>query len=233
MKTKTKIPHLILAGLFSATIASQGATILSIGDALGSRLIDTAQNGSGNSLSAHSLNVGTKANGAGWDMHAGLAFQMTGAADGYLEAANFSTSYTGGQGTPIYNVDVYVNRVSSSLAFQTSDYENGTKIMDDFVTTSDIGSFGTYSLDATGQANLLSYLQSNWVEGDYLYISLKANTDPAPLIMGEDANANYVFGSWLGGDNSDALLIVTVPEPSSTALLGLGLSSMLLRRRRS
>ena len=231
---KNKIPHLILAGLFGTAIASQGATILSIGDALGSRLIDTTQNGSGTALSAHALNVGTKSNGAGWDVHAGIAFQMTGAADGYLEAANFSTSYTGGPGTPLYNVDVYVNRVASTSAFVTSDYQNGTKIMDDFVTTSDIGNFGTYSLDATGQANLLSYLQNNWVEDDYVFISLKANTDPAPLIMGEDANANYIFGSWLGGvDNSDALLIVTVPEPSSTALLGLGGLALTLRRRRA
>jgi len=28
-------------------------------------------------------------------------------------------------------------------------------------------------------------------------------------------------------------LVITVPEPSSTALLGLGLSSILLRRKRS
>jgi len=43
------------------------------------------------------------------------------------------------------------------------------------------------------------------------------------------ALAFYTSGEVASFDN----IVITVPEPSSTALLGLGLSSMLLRRRRS
>lgn len=48
--------------------------------------------------------------------------------------------------------------------------------------------------------------------------------------LGEEGNTNY--GYILNQDATDVYLTVFVPEPSSTALLGLGLSSMLLRRRR-
>jgi hypothetical protein len=231
---KNKIPHLILAGLFGVSTAH--ATTIVMDDANFSRLFNTDQAGSGGSISTHTLVVGTKSNGSGQDHHAGIAFQMTVASAADLlvaDFANFSISRTGGQGTPIYNVDVYANRVSSASTFLVSDFENGTKLMDDFLTPSD--GVGNYSLDATGQANLLSYLQNNWVEDDYVFITLKADTDPN-FIMGEDANANYNFGGAVGAWSAgalDAQLIVTVPEPSSTALLGLGGLALMLRRKRS
>jgi len=225
---KTKIPHLILAGLFGISTA-HAATVIAIDDTGGARLYDTSQSGSGNSLNTiAAINIGTKSNNAGWDMHGGFVFQMTGAANGYLEAADFSVSATGGQGQSAYNIDLYANRVSSSATFQNNDFENfDTLIMEDFWVVND--GLGNFSLDATGQANLLSYLQTNWVEDDYVFFTLKLDTAPS-FIAGEDADANTIFGS---APDNDSLLIITVPEPSSTALLGLGISSMLLRRRRS
>ena len=93
---KTKIPHLILAGLFGISTA-HAATVIAIDDTGGARLYDTSQSGSGNSLNTiAAINIGTKSNNAGWDMHGGFVFQMTGAANGYLEAADFSVSATGG-----------------------------------------------------------------------------------------------------------------------------------------
>lgn len=106
--------------------------------------------------------------------------------------------------------------------------------MDDFVTTADGTTAGNYSLDSTGQANLLNYFKNNWVENDYVFLTLKS--DQADFIMGEDANANYIFGGSSNdeGAGTDARLTLTsVPEPTSTALFGLGLGlSVLLRRRR-
>ena len=230
---KTKIPHLILAGLFGISTA-HSATVIAINDSGGARIYDVAQAGSGTTIvqspSESALNVGTKSNGAGWDMHAGFVFQMSGAANGYIEAADFSVSATGGQGQSAYNIDLYVNRTSSSSTFNTSDYQVFDQlIMEDFWVVND--GLGNFSLDATGQANLLSWLQSNWVEDDYVFFTLKADVDTAPsFIMGEDLNANTIFGSVL---NNDSLLTITVPEPSSTALLGLGGLALALRRRRS
>jgi hypothetical protein len=228
MKTKNKIPHLILAGLFGVSTA-HAATIISIDDTSGARLYDQQQDGSGSNVNLfQALNVGTKSNGAGYDMHAGFVFQMTGAADGYLEAADFSVSATGGQGQSIYNIDLYANRVSSSSTFNVSDYQVfDSLIMEDFWVVND--GLGNFSLDATGQSNLLSYLQTNWVEDDYVFFTLKLDTAPS-FIAGADANQNTIFG--FPGDN-DSLLTVAVPEPSSTALLGLGGLALMLRRKRS
>jgi len=234
MKTKTKIPHLILACLFGATFASQGAVVaLELEDANYARLLDTNStfDGVGNITADHLVQVGTKQSGAGHAVNGGYAFQMTGSSSIYLDAVDFSVSYDSKQLSPTWNVDVYATRVSSDSTFSASDYENGTLLMEDFVTTT--STFGSKSLDATGQANLFTYLQNNWVEDDYIFITLKA--DPV-VLTNNDLNETYTFSSgaptWEAG-KSNALLIISVPEPSSTALLGLGLSSMLLRRRRS
>lgn len=101
------------------------------------------------------------------------------------------------------------------------------------MTTSD--TTGNYSLDTAGEANLLSYLQSNWVEDDYLFISLKADTDDNNFIMGEDENDNYNFGggtSWTAGATDAQLNVTAIPEPATSGLLGLGALGGLLFRRR-
>ncbi|MDG1512759.1 MAG: PEP-CTERM sorting domain-containing protein [Mariniblastus sp.] len=230
---KTNLLLLILA-IFLFAAQSASADLIIIEDAAFSRLFSRAQNGVGTDSVVHVLNVGTKNNSNGWDMHAGLVFQMTGASAADLLNADFSISVTGGQGTPIYNVDVYANRVASTADFLVSDFEAGTKLMDDFVTTADGTTAGNYSLDSTGQANLLNYFKNNWVENDYVFLTLKS--DQADFIMGEDANANYIFGGHPNGEATDAdarLTLTSVPEPTSTALFGLGLGlNFLLRRRR-
>ena len=229
---KTKTTHLILACLFGVSTA-HAATIISIDDTSGARLYDQQQDGSGSNVNlSAALNVGTKSNSNGFDMHAGFVFQMTGLSIGDLQnnayLADFSVSATGGQGQSTYNIDLYANRVSSSSTFNVNDFQNfDSLIMEDFWVVND--GFGNFSLDATGQANLLSYLQTNWVEDDYVFFTLKLDTAPS-FIAGEDADANTIFGS---APDNDSLLIITVPEPSSTALLGLGGLALMLRRKRS
>ena len=166
-----KTTSLIIAGILGTALAAQADII--IPDTAGKRLVSFGQTGSGTSSADNGLNVGTKSNNAGWDLSAGFVFQMAGAsAGGDLLSADFSVTTTGSQGVSLnYNVDVWVNRVSSSPAFELADFQNGTKIMDDFVTVNTSGI--NYSLDVTGQANLLSYLQTNWSENDYVFITLK------------------------------------------------------------
>jgi len=230
MKTHKTILKIIAASicLLGTALVSQGATIV-MDEANSSRIFSTAQNGSGTTLGGGTLYVGTKNNQNGFDGHAGYAFQMTGAsATDILSFANFSVSYTGIQtAVPPYDVDVYVNRVASTSTFLVSDFENGTKIMDDFVIQSD--PTGNYSLDAGGQANLLNYLQTNWVENEYVFITLKANTDPN-FIMGEDANANYQFGS-VGNTDAQLTVSIATPEPSTLGLFAMGAGLLAARRR--
>jgi len=215
MKMKySEVRLLVVCAVAIGCVAgSVQAVTITMDDANYGRLLDNSnpRDGVGDSTTLHNLVVGTKANSTGQAYHGGIVFQMTGITDGtLLTYADFSISLTGGQGTPIYNVDVYANRVASTDDLVASDFEVGTKLMDDFVTTSDIGNFVNYSLDSTGQANLLTYLQNNWVEGDYVFITLKANTDPS-FIMGEDADANYNFGgapTWTA-EAADAQLSVS------------------------
>ena len=203
-----------LGTIFMAALAigAQAVTI-TMEDVNTSRLLDGPGSGNwdgqGDTTAVHILNVGTKATSTGYNVHSGIAFQMTGASAADLTSADFSISYTGKTGNPsAWNVDVYVfTRDASSSAFLASDYENGTKIMDNFVTTS--SAIEVKSLDATGKANLLSYLQSNWVENEYVFITLKS--DDSDFNIGADINNTYNFGgsitTWTA-EGSDAQLRV-------------------------
>jgi len=79
--------------------------------------------------------------------------------------------------------------------------------MADFVTTS--STTGTYSLDATGQSNLLAYLESNWVEDSYVFITLKTSPVATSAATVTDY---YSFGfATATGASDDAELHVTIP----------------------
>ena len=159
-------------------------------------------------------------------VHSAFVFEMDGIGDpSSIDTANFSVSLTSKStaNLPTWNVDVYANRVSSSNAFENADYENGTLIMEDFVVTTD--SPGSYTLDSTGQANLSTFLQNNWVDGSFVFFSLKSDPIQTALVTGDP---RYTFG---GSSSSDAQLSVStaVPEPSVLALAALGV--LLLYRR--
>ena len=51
--------------------------------------------------------------------------------------------------------------------------------------------------------------------------------------LGQEGNTNYGYILTQDAGTADIFLTVFIPEPSSSAMLGLGLSSLLLRRRRS
>jgi hypothetical protein len=78
--------------------------------------------------------------------------------------------------------------------------------MADFVTTN--SATGTYSLDATGQNNLLSYLESSWLEGSYMIITLKTSHVATSAATTTDS---YNFGTATAtGASDDAKLHVTI-----------------------
>jgi hypothetical protein len=100
---------------------------------------------------------------------------------------------------------------------------NTVLLQSNFLTPSSLT--GTYSLDATGKANLLSHLQSNYVTGNYLTFTFRMATNS---VTGSDDL--YRFGS--NADLTGALTTTVVPEPTSVGLLLLGSAAFLIRRRR-
>jgi len=219
MKTK-KILALLISGVFATTMASQGAVMIMHTDTF--RVVDTDDSGTGDVVQNSFLNAGNNV----FDTAVVSSFEMTGFSSG-AEIGNVDFSITrknGGAGDPNLSLDVL--RTSSSPTINTGDYEfvAAANLMTEFAD----GAINTsYSLDASGQAALTTYLQSNWVENDYVFLRIRSGViGPAP----EDAS--YFFGG--NSSQSDAQLTLTaVPEPSSTALLGLGGLALMLRRKRS
>ncbi|MEZ7957070.1 MAG: PEP-CTERM sorting domain-containing protein [Rubritalea sp.] len=159
------------------------------------------------------------------DMVSIWAFQMTGTASGTnITDADFSVTQTGGGGN--LAADAYVIRTAGASTILVSDYQTNAQLL---MSNFNSSGAGAQSLDAGGMTNLISYLQTNWVENDYVFIGIKNQSTPTGLtFVGDDSN-NFDF--YTAGDNGGTLTLV-VPEPSSTALLGLGGLALILRRRK-
>jgi len=139
-------------------------------------------------------------------------------------------------GTNPFNLNLYVYTGAdgnTSLAttgnVTTADWNfpeftaNTFLLQSNFLTPSSLS--GTYSLDATGRANLLSYLQSNYVTNEYLTFTFRMATNS---VTGSDDL--YRFGS--NADLTGSLQTTVVPEPSSFGLLLFGSAVILLTYRR-
>ena len=179
--------------------------VMDIDNSSSSRIRDSSYNGSGDLAQ---FDQGLAAGTLSWGpaLHAGIAFQMTGASAVDLLAADFSISLSGQSGAPDFNVDVSASRVSADGAIVASDYQASTLLMADFVTTSSTS--GTYSLDATGQSNLLAYLESNWLEGSYMIITLK--TSPVATSAATVGDIYNFGGATASGVSDNAKLHVTI-----------------------
>jgi hypothetical protein len=192
--------------LFYKVEVTRKDVVVDINNSSSSRIRDWSVNGAGDLAQ---FDQGLAAGTLSWGpaLHAGIAFQMTGASAVDLLAADFSISLSGQSGAPDFNVDVYASRVSTDGTILASDYQASTLLMSDFVTTSSTS--GTYSLDATGQSNLLAYLESNWVEDSYVFITLK--TSPVAISAATTTDSYNFGGATASGASDDAELHVTIP----------------------
>lgn len=157
-------------------------------------------------------------------------------------SADFSVMvHTMGDNT-VTDVDLYGVRVSSSPAIAASDHYHGaavdpgaTLIQASFLTPSSPAGFvgaPNNSTDSTGNANLLSYLNSAYDggsgAGQFVFLRLSYGADD--YATGWDAykitmrNAGQT-GEW------PVINFSAIPEPSATLLGGLSMLALLRRRR--
>ena len=253
MKTKTKIPHLILAGLLGATIASQGSVIaFERFDANGAQPNYRVDGGS--------LGTATLVNSFGDPTT--YSFSLTGDLDGGSidDTLTFDFVYT----------------IYAGSTYDGNDVTLGTT---QTITSPGNLHFGQYPTDDTdtnamlpGDSFRLSIQNINYIDGEgnpdfakFLgfeqFVKFGVSSDGQDLLLGTTnyttldvgtASGSVVAfnpGGYVAGD----LVLTTnitsgtanqrfrdlqfdfevVPEPSSTALLGLGGLALMLRRKRS
>ena len=216
---KTKIPHLILAGLFATAMTSHAAIILQ--DNFDGRTITGGNDVVGNTLSF----------GGGWDTDAfGNASVLTSSVTGWsavtgsestvdtgFKARTFSFTFTPDDLYYLNTVDITLTLANPTGAKRSGSGSNTINITDGLgnsITTST----DTFNIISNGFYDTVSYNFGN-------NALLKAGTE-------------YTFTSSVDAGffpNYDGLTLqaVVAPEPSSTALLGLGGLALMLRRKRS
>ena len=237
---KTKITSLILASLFGATIASQAAVItmptgLSYGDQY--RLVfvtSTTTTATSSDVSYYNNFVNSLATTAGLNYIAGQTTTWTAMASvgtTQVGAINVKTNTstvngTDGTGMTIYTLNdtaiatSYADLWDGSLPAPLNITESGD-VLDTGVWTGSGQTGGTSSagpLGSTEDGGNARYGQSQRYSGN--------PTATWWFNRGGIAQSNSYSLYAISG-------ILTVPEPSSTALLGLGGLALMLRRKRS
>ena len=142
------------------------------------------------------------------NMHLAWSFQMTGFSDpSRLLSADFEVNQTGrsGAGNFAYDVEAHAIRTSAGGNVAVSDYQDSAALL----MTNFAGSGSVQrSLDAAGRSALTSYLQSNWSQGDYVFIGLK--TDPITVATYTDGSLPNDYYKFAGAAGVGAVLNLTV-----------------------
>lgn len=201
------------AATTSLTLGTQGRAIDNDGSA------PDKGNGLGNSYNGGGAQAG--AYNSGVDLVAVFSFQMSGVVPAEILSADFSSSLNVNalSDTSAFGLTASVIRTNAASGGLASDFQAaGTVLMTDF--DGDATTDGIASLDASGQTILANWLQTNWVEDEWVFISLKPD------------NTNMFGSNNLYNFSDSTLVVTTVPEPSSAALLGLGGIALLMRRRK-
>ena len=220
---KTKIPHLILAGLFGASVASQGAVVYTenftpavVPDAIGSTFpVDF--NGSADEYWIGPINrvdyTGNLTINTDEDRGRGAVV--------WLDAS----SWVGSAATIVFDVSEYTGAVNEDPYFQAY-YAND-------VSAGNLAQFDVHEAlgadlltSTTGIATMGTASAKNLITANGTDLTYSFDTGDADWI----ALVFYSTGDIASFDN---ISLSVVPEPSSTALLGLGGLALALRRRRS
>ncbi len=214
MKLNKKFVTLLAAGV---TASSASAMTVAIGGDT-SDAEATATGGVG-AINNNTILAGSYY-GAGPGVAAVFAFQLpTLVAGESFSAASLDLNLTGISGTPTFNGDLVGIRSNSSNAVLGSDYSGGTLLHDDYVTTASTA--GSQVSD-----DFAAWLNTQ-TAGEFVFIRVEADID---VSGGVGSFTGYNFTTANSG--TPTLNVTIVPEPSSTALLGLGGLALILRRRK-
>ena len=220
---KTKIPHLILAGLFGTAIASQGAIVYTENFTPAPGPIDESTsglnyfNGSGDEYWIGALNrVDYSGNlTINFDEDRGRGAVV------WLDAS----SWVGSAATIAFDVSDYTGAGSEAPYFQAY-YANNLSPGNSAGFDVHQGLGGDLTTNATGIATMGTASAKNLITANGTDLTYSFDTGDADWI----ALVFYSTGDIASFDN---ISLSVVPEPSSTALLGLGGLALALRRRRS
>jgi len=257
---KTKIPHLILAGLFGTTMASQAVVLYQ------SDFTDPAA-----TLASTGLAASVGAVGGTWTINT-TEDRLDGVGGGNARSNVFTTDSFALSDAPAGHKGIQLslsfygvsNLVRHSMGLVDGDFNIAGTAADwlnqsltgaygvGFSTAGELGGTNDALIfnDDAGNPTTLSTAQGNKI-GSFRYetmvitirndntwsYSLNGQTATTGTFAADfDLSRDFRFASY-AQRNSRAqytnITISAIPEPSSTALLGLGLSSLLLRRRRS
>ena len=247
MKTKNKIQHLILAGLFGTTLASQaagvvvyqsdftGADLNSAGlytqGTNGNWTLDTANDWADGVATGFNARAGLY-NTDSWQNDRGMTLDVT-----WRNSAAM-TRYSFGLVDAAWTTSGGVDWLNQSAA---GAYGVG------FSTAGEAGADGLYFNNDAGTLTPLSTAQGVETTGGALQTMSITVTDTtwsyslngAAATTGThtfDTSRNYRFAAWSQKAERSRITNITItaiPEPSSTALLGLGGLALALRRRRA
>ena len=249
MKFKT----LLLTGLFGTGLAAQGALIsLDVNGYNGSSGTQQGRDGnirdfSGEGVLGGGIWTTTTVSGGGTQTFSSLQESDGTATSVQVEVTNITNGYAlndqpDGFGEDLMRDYVYIDHgggaTTSTITISGLDtmtgYESGQTIFDIVIYSSNrytdpANDAATWTLGGTSKTSGLTDVTSltEFTEG-VDYVRFYGIADSGGTISGTWTQAGSFVASTFNG-----IQITFVPEPSSTALLGLGLSSLLLRRKRS
>jgi len=240
---------IVLAALAMVAGFAQADTIVSVADGSGLEVADGAVTAT--ALGMEYLQVGTRE--IEGDTHVGIAFlplpTLTGGTTISTANLDLGLTHCNWFGDP-WNIDLYALGVTDTPArnpaaqfYVGANDAGNTKIQDNFIVNLTESPWqwpdSTHSTDSAGDANLASWLQSQYTgtTPNAAYAILRLNPDAVPVgtyrgVRIKSSDAAY-GDSPEPGEIRPTLTVETIPEPATIGLLGLaGLGAMIARRLR-
>jgi hypothetical protein len=252
---KTKIPHLILAGLFGTTIASQAVVLYQ------SDFTDPAA-----TLASTGLSATTAALGGTWTINT-TEDRLDGVGGSNARSSVYTTDSFALSDAPTGHKGIqlsltfwgHASLVRHSMGLVDANYGfGGVDWLNQsaagaygvgFSTAGEAGADGLYFNNDAGTLTPLSTAQGlkTSVRYETMVITIREDNTWSYSLNGQtattvtfavdfDLSRDFRFASYAQRNNRAQYTNITIsaiPEPSSTALLGLGGLALMLRRRRS